>query len=1018
MKSYKYHENLKKIHVNTCRKHSYFVPASTELMSQMPREVSDRAVFLNGDWAFSFFDNDRDIPENIFDADYDPTDMDIISVPSVWQNYGYLPHNYTNHRFPIPYDPPYIPSINPCGVYIRDFEVTEDSFDRHIVFEGVDSCIYLYINGEFVGYSQASHNISEFEITSFVHPGNNRITVLVYRWCDGTYLEDQDKLRMTGIFRDVYILLRPKNRVEDFFVQENFENNYKIAKLNINIDVKGKLPVEVYLYDGENVVAQALTDISSKDKNVQLMVENPILWNAESPYLYTLVIKTKDEVISRKLGLRDIKIQNRCVLINGQKVKFKGVNRHDSSPFNGYAVTYEEMYQDITLMKAHNINAVRTSHYPNSPLFLELCDEIGMYVIDESDVEIHGPVDVYGGYDERIFSMLADDSDWFESIFDRIESNVERDKNVTSVIFWSLGNEAGYGCNFEKSAIWVKKRDPKRLVHYEGALHAKQYEPSLLDPKPLCNYKYTERSDGKYDFSGLDVYSRMYPAIDEMKEYVKDGDKPMILCEYCHAMGNGPGDLEDYWNLIYSEDVLCGGFVWEWCDHSVYMGITPEGKDKYFYGGDWNDEYNDGNFCMDGLTYPDRTPHTGLSELKNVIRPIRLISVKGQTFTFKNMLDFTSLEGNIEISYRIVTDSKVLSEKQIKVKAKPHSQFKITIDEKLPLKERSSIIFSYINVSPDKALYMPTELGFDQYIIPVKEEAVSIEAVKKAPEVDETEDNVIINGADFKYVYDKKLCAFTKLCKNNVSYIEQPSNINIWRAPTDNDAGIKSEWYKYHYDNLTYRTKKFSVTDKDGLIFINTEVIVSAISMIPFLDVKLLYTINGKGDILIKMKADKDIRTPMLPRFGMRFFMDKSFEQVSYYGYGPLESYIDKRRASYQGRFMDTVSNMYEPYIRPQENGSHYGCKEVILESKYGGKVKITGNDFSFNASHYTQEELTTKHHNYELTESSMTILCLDACQSGIGSNSCGPSLAPEYRVDNGNKNKFMPELSIMMEFD
>jgi len=1007
----KYHEDLKHLHVGTSPKRSYYVPASTKVMADMPREVSDRATFLSGSWSFLYMENDMELPDNFYAEDFDIKSLNKITVPSVWQNYGYGSHNYLNHRFPIPYDPPYVPFDNACGLYIKDFNIEDKKMDQFLVFEGVDSCMYVFVNGQFVGYSQCSHNISEFDITKYIKTGKNRIAVLVYRYCDGTYLEDQDKLRMSGIFRDVYILSRPKNRVDDMFIHQSFTDNYKKASLDIELKLTGKSQILITLTDGDKIV-----DSSKVTKNTaHIDINNPVLWNAENPYLYTLYIETEDEVIAKKIGLREIKVENKVILINGQNVKFKGTNRHDSSPVNGYAVTYDEMYRDITMMKAHNMNAIRTSHYPNSPLFIELCDKLGMYVIGESDVEIHGTVDTYGVYDEKIFSMIADDPDWSDAIFDRIESNIERDKNVTSVVIWSMGNESGYGCSFERASKWIKDRDPSRLVHYEGALHAKKYDVSLLEPAPLCNYQHTNRPDGKYDFSALDMISRMYPTVEEAKNILDNEDKPLILCEYCHAMGNGPGDLEEYWDLIYSHDNMAGGFIWEWCDHSVYMGITPTGKPKYYYGGDWLDDPHDINFCLDGLVYPDRTPHTGLLEVMNMYRPVRLLKYSGNTYTFVNTMDFTNLDKNIELEYRILTDDKLIKSGRIPLKAKPHGQFKVTLPVELPKTPRTSVLFVYHNISADRPEYMVDELGFDQVIVNVKDKNIELTS-KKAPAYEENGEFITVEGRGFKYVYSKRLCGFTSIVKDNVSILNAPTNINIWRAPTDNDNLIRSKWYMMGYNHTTVRTKKLNVIVKDNNLVIKTEISLGSVGIAPILLINEVITITENGKIGISMSAKKDARMPYLPRFGMRMFLNNGYENVSYYGYGPNESYIDKRRASYLGRFDNTVRMMHEDYIRPQENGSHYGCKEVVLSDEFDNQIKITGEEFSFNASHYTAEELTKKAHNYELEECGSTVLCLDACQSGIGTNSCGPELMEKYRMENDEKGKFNYELNVVIE--
>ncbi|MBQ6680512.1 MAG: beta-galactosidase [Lachnospiraceae bacterium] len=994
-----YHEDLKHFHVGTTPKRSYFVPASTAELAVLPRELSDRALFLNGDWAFLYAENDRGLPEDFYAEDFDYSGFDSIPVPSVWQNFGYGYHNYTNVRYPFPFDPPYVPEDNACGLYIRDFELTDDGLDKTLVFEGVDSCFYVFINGQFVGYSQASHNMSEFDITKYAKCGLNRIAVLVYRWCDGSYIEDQDKLRMSGIFRDVYVLLRPKKRVEDFFVHESFAANFKKAEITVDLTTKGSPDVKLALYKDGECVAEA--DGSAPE----LTVSAPRLWNAEDPFLYKLVIETPDEAIVKMIGLKKVEVKNRVIMINGKKVKFKGVNRHDSSPFNGYAVTLDEMYTDISMMKAHNFNAIRTSHYPNSPLFLELCDALGMYVIDESDVEIHGTCTIYSGGDFNhrrsmdYYSMLADDPDYFETIFDRVESNVERDKNAASVVIWSLGNEAGYGGNFERSAHWVKERDPSRLVHYEGAHNARDYDPEAFEGEnqPVFHFNRYKHPEG-YDFSGLDMYSRMYPPITEMVEYAKNGDKPMILCEYTHAMGNGPGDAEDYWEAIYKYDELSGAFVWEWCDHSIYMGMTPDGRDKFFYGGDWGDELNDGNFCMDGLVYPDRTPHKGLLELKNVLRPVRLTAAKGNEFTFKNMLDFTNLEDIVEIAYAVMKDGKVLASGQVPAQAKPHGTFKLTLKEKIPAEPRVSVIFRYINIDPNRMDFMPEEMGFDQYLVPVAEKLPARKS-KKAPEITEDRDNIIVTGKNFRFVYNKKDAEFTDIVRDSISFLKEPLSVNLWRAPTDNDRNICRLWERAGYNKCRARMYSVKAETVDGFAKITADFSLAAVSLQPIVRVKAVYTIGDDGVLGIDMKADRIPVMPYLPRFGVRLFLDEAFEKLSYYGYGPNESYIDKRRSSYKERFNTTVTAEHEDYIKPQENGSHYACAEMTLVSGKGGSVTVRGEEFSFNASHYTQEELSAKKHNFELETSPYTVLCIDERQSGIGSNSCGPLPAEKYRL-------------------
>ena len=607
-----------------------------------------------------------------------------------------------------------------------------------------------------------------------------------------------------------------------------------------------------------------------------------------------------------------------------------------------------------------------------------------------------------------------------------MEANVERDKNVTSVLIWSLGNEAGYGGNFERASHWVKDRDPSRLCHYEGSIHG----GGFIAPEQQITFEYKRypREGNVHDFSAIDLYSRMYPGYEEFEAFGKEGIKslaqlaeknggftrpvPMILCEYTHAMGNGPGDPEDYWQIIYKYPNLCGAFVWEWCDHSIYMGKTPDGRDKYFYGGDWGDRHNDGNFCMDGLVYPDRTPHTGLLELKNVLRPVRLVSGKGQKFTFKNMLDFTDLSGRIGIAYEIRRDGETIGEGIFaELSCKPGKTVSVTIPEEIPDDFRVSVLFRYLNLLTDSPDYLPDELGFDQYLVPVRTVDVDIES-EKAPECRDLGTVLVIEGKNFRYEYDKTKAAFTKLVNNNVSYLDAPMSLNIWRAPTDNDRAQRGEWERAGYDRMTIRSYSTAVGYEDGLLVLTAKFGAAAVFLQKFLEVTARYEISDTGEIRMDIQGKKLPNLPYLPRFGVRLFLPNDFEAVEYVGYGPYESYIDKRRASFKDTFADTVSELHEDYLKPKENGSHWGCEELTLTSATGAKLHVFGDDFSFNASHYTEEELTLKKHNFELTECGHTVLCLDGEMAGIGTNSCGPKLQKKYQTTDA------PRLTAVLAFE
>ena len=640
----RYYEDLDFLHEHTMPPRAYYIPASRRMEDLVEhREASDRVQMLNGMWKFRYFESIYDVRDAFYESGYDTSDFDEIPVPGVWQMVGYDTHQYTNFRYPFPFDPPYVPQDIPCGAYVHTFSYAKDKKAPKVYlnFEGVDSCFYVWVNGVYTGYSQVSHATSEFDVTDVIEEGENTIAVLVLKWCDGSYLEDQDKFRMSGIFRDVYLLKRPEKAVQDYRITTEIAET--CAKITLDISYYQETPVTVSVEDAAgNVVAQ--TEIS-KAGTVTLEIANPELWNTEHPYLYTLILQNADETIEDAIALRTVAIQERVLYFNGQAIKLRGVNRHDSDPVTGFTVDVAKIKKDLTLMKEHNFNAIRSSHYPNAPYFYQMCDRYGFLVCDEADIEAHGPFMLYRKEDtdynrfKKWNEKIADDPAWEQAILDRVKRMVARDKNRFCIIFWSMGNESAYGCNFEKALAWTKKYDPSRITQYESARYR--------------NYDVT------YDYSNLDLYSRMYPALSEIEEYLeKDGSKPFLLVEYCHSMGNGPGDLEDYFQIIQKDARMCGGFVWEWCDHAIAHGQAENGKTKYYYGGDHGETIHDGNFCMDGLVYPDRTPHTGLLEYKNVYRPVRVVSYDEKTgrLVLHNYMDFDDISDYADILYEITVD--------------------------------------------------------------------------------------------------------------------------------------------------------------------------------------------------------------------------------------------------------------------------------------------------------------------------------------------------------------------------
>ncbi len=983
-----FHEDPQILHVGTCPIRSYYLPFADEEESHTG--VSSRVFSLDGEWAFRYFESFGQAVDPEEGLCFDEEEMGSIPVPSCWQNHGYGRHMYTNVRYPFPVDPPFVPDENPCGLYVRHFELEEKDQEARwfLNFEGVDSCFYLWVNGKFAGYSQVSHATSEFELTELLQEGDNTLAVLVLQWCDGSYLEDQDKLRMSGIFRDVYLIARPQAFLRDYFVKESFAPDFSHAQVTVELMPEGKLDLTASLYAPDGTLVAACEH--PKDSAV-LEVPAPVLWNAEHPAQYTLVLETPDECIVQMVGLRKIEVVDGVVYLNGVNIKFRGVNRHDSDPVTGYTISREQALLDLALMKRHNVNAIRTSHYPNAPWFLQMCSEYGFYVIGEADMESHGMAMRYSEHSNENYADAADDPQFGEAILDRMQRSVIRDKNNAAVVIWSLGNESGWGENFEAAGRWAKEYDPSRLLHYENFL--------------------TYHKARKPDFSMLDLYSRMYASLDQVRDYFagKDLDEnlpekklPFIQCEYIHAMGNGPGDAEDYQQLIMEYDGFCGGFVWEWCDHAVYGGTTPDNRPIYRYGGDFGEFPHDGNFCMDGLVYPDRTPHTGLLEYKNVIRPIRARRAEGKadTFILHNYLDFTNAEDFLTVSYEISQDGEVLYGGELELPhLPPHGEAEVVLPA-LPEGGVCTLLLSYATKAAGDFCTAGHALGFDEIVL--HDEPFFLDAPAEGPvELEETGDAVVLTGEKFRYVFNKHTGLFDSLVWQNRNYLEKPMGWNLYRAPTDNDQYIRHQWELAGYHRPTVKVYGVQVSRlENGGACVTCQLSIAALTVSPFLRVEAQWAIDAQGRMDASLDCRRDGRFPWLPRFGVRLFMPRDFASVEYFGYGPYESYQDKHQASHLGVYAQAVDAMHEDYLKPQENSSHWGCRYVTLTDGAYSLTASSETPFSMNVSPYTQEELAEKKHNYELTKCGQTVFCLDYKMSGVGSNSCGPELLPQYRLE------------------
>jgi beta-galactosidase len=979
----KYWEDLNVMHVNREKPRAHYIPYGDE-NSAINRKRGKSPFYqnLDGNWKFKYFENVQNVEDEFYEVNTDTALWDNLLVPSCWQVKGYDNCHYTNVNYPFPCDPPYVPNINPAGVYVRDFNIKElwTIKEKYVVFEGVNSCFYLWVNGKFVGYSQGSRMPAEFDISSYVNSGKNRMAVMVLKWCDGTYLEDQDLWRFSGIFRDVYLLGRDKAHIRDIFNVQRLSDDLKKAALCIEIDTIGSCEVKAELRDISGTIIAGGTAIINGKASIEMKIQNPVLWNAENPYLYKLFVCSGEEILFFNVGFRKVETLNGIFMINGRAVKLKGVNRHDSHPELGQTIPLNHMKKDLGIMKRHNVNTIRTSHYPNDPRFLDLCDEYGFYVVDEADLECHG-VQPAGD-----FHMLTKNTDWKKSFLDRAERLVERDKNHAAVIIWSMGNESGYGVNHIAMAEWTRKRDNTRLVHYEGA---------------AAHY------NGSPDTGCLDVESRMYSSIEFIEEYAtnENNKKPLFLCEYSHAMGNGPGDLKDYWDIIYKYPKLMGGCVWEWCDHGIKTS-TEDGSEFYAYGGDFGDMPNDGNFCLDGLVYPDRTPHTGLFELKKIIAPIRIEAEDLNEGRIKvtNLYDFIDLS-RIKLSWKIEKDGELVQQGEIEnLEIEPQESEICCIPYTLPLESRCSYFLTLSCSIKQNSLWAEKgyEVTFEQFELPVKKTLNTEKKFIPSIKVVEQGQLVVIEGFDFLHVFDLNQGAFIKLTKNNVDFISSAPKFNIWRAPTDNDRNIKNKWMEEGYDRAVMHVYDAKITDfSENHLEIIADFSLGGYIKLPILHGTACWRIDGTGEVSLKVKVKVREELIFLPRFGLQLMMPGGNEEVEYFGFGPHENYIDKCQSATKGRYLYKVDDMFENYLVPQENGSRCGTEWAVVSNEQGMGLEFSSpSEFSINAAHYTPEDLTAAGHPYELKRRKETIVNIDYKMSGVGSNSCGPELLPKYRLD------------------
>lgn len=948
---------------------------------------------LNGVWKFMFLDAPEYSPEGFFASEYDTSTMDDITVPGNWQLQGYGKMHYSDLWYNFPINPPFVPTENPTGIYKRTFFIEESFRGKQIIlrFCGVDSAYHLWVNGQEAGYSKAARNESEFDITDMVKVGQeNDVTVRVYQWSDGTYLEDQDMWWESGIFRDVELLGVPKDGIRDFKVTADLDETYTNGLLRVEAALRTEENVQVTfeLMDAQgNTVLTETAGNHGEKVCMEAVVENAEHWSAEIPYLYKLLMTVeKDgrviEVIPQNVGFRNIRMNGDTFLVNGVAIIFKGMNRHDYNPRNGRVVAKEEIEKDIILMKQFNVNAIRTCHYPDSYYLYDLCDEYGMYLIDETDLECHG-FELTGDY-----KWITDDPTWETAYVSRMTRMIERDKNHPSIIMWSLGNESAFGCNFRRMTEVAHEMDSSRLVHYEG----------------------------DFDVESADVYSTMYTWLENpdkpflMKDIIEKSEKPHILCEYCHAMGNGPGNLKEYQDLFYAHDKLQGGFIWEWFDHGI-ESYTEDGEKYYRYGGDFGDDPSNKDFCIDGMLMPDRTPSPGLYEYKKVVEPVTTsaVNLEQGIIHLISRYDFADLD-QFRLVYSIMEDDVMIqggsmelpsiparSEKEVKipydfasVKAKPGAEYYLNLSYQL--KEHTA--------------YAPAghELATAQFKLPVYKEGIEVvpEGMLKV-----TKEHTVLHaeGANFHVDFDLVRGNITSIVRDGMEVMSKGPRLTLWRAPISNDMEIIDQMKKVHFLHLEHEVvTEVQYQEENNFLRVQVDTINSTTNSAWHFKTRYSYVVCPTGDVLIQVEGTPSGRTDlapdMFPRIGVTMHLDQSMDQVRYFGMGPGENYADSREAAMMGVYENTVDGLFTNYVVPQANGNHMDCKWVSLTNDRGmGLVASTEDSFNFSASRFEEKDLDDAKHTCDLKKRDYVVFNIDYKQNALGTYACGEWQLDRYRA-------------------
>lgn len=980
---------------------------------------SSRYKSLNGDWKFSWAPVPENAPVGFQNPEYDTANWNTIPVPANWELHGYGTAIYSNIDYPfVPVDPPFTPKDdNPTGSYKTTFEVDEDWQDMQVTltFGGVSSAYYVWVNGELLGYSEDTQLPTHFDITPYLKEGKNDLAVQVYRWSDGVYLEDQDHWRLSGIQRDVYLTAAPKVQLYDFFVKTRLDEDYKDAQLQIRPKIKRYKDVKLKDYtlhatlldDQGNRANEDDIEISlgqiyfeqygQRDKPpfemLKSAVKNPKLWSAEFPNLYTLVFEVKDpagkllEARSTRIGFREVEVVDGAVLVNGEEVLMYGVNRHDHDATTGKVISEQAMRTDLELMKKFNINAVRTSHYPNNELWYDLCDEYGIYLMDEANLETHG----LGG-------KLSNDASWSNAFLQRAVRMVERDKNHPSIIFWSLGNESGSGFNHAAMSQWIKSYDDTRIVHYEGAQRRRP------------NVDGSHKRDPAY----VDMVSRMYEPIAymEMMADLPGEDRPVIWCEYAHSMGNSTGNLFKFWDAIRSNRQLVGGYIWDWVDQGL-LQKTDDGQEYYAFGGDMGDlEINDLNFCLNGIVGPDRQVKPALWEVKKVFQPAAISSVdsnKGE-FLIYNRHNFKNLN-EFYVTWQLTRDGIVVQDGVVTdIEAAPNTSTSLTIPFKTPVAVPGAEYFLRIGiVQKDANKYAPAghEIAWEQFAVPVAVEEIMIDwSNYPALIVEKGKERLKVAGDNFYASFSTKngeMIAFAKAENNKIA---TPLRPQFWRPTTDNDRGggrtpetlgvwkdagknaaFKSINIKEQTDRIVTIESQYTLPELDGTLLITYHI----------------YS-NGMVQVDNAMDLPSDTQLPMLPKYGMQLQIPQDYQNVTYLGKGPFENYQDRQLAAAIGRYEENAITDYDSYIRPQESGNKTGVRWMSLTNETGEGLYIGAVDqlLSMSARPYSNENIDDALHTYDLKSDGKITVNVDLKQMGVGGDDSWSPAAlphPEFRL-------------------